>query len=710
MPLLRRKPFSLADPPKDLKPDEHVYQIRFTKEIFRDYNSDYLNRINLYRQRIWMCKVTGKTNLTYEEALVSEKSASEKVQQFPKELRASVLRIIQYSMLPLKDLADFIAEKLEGRFFVGAELHGKKDNELYPCRILKVIPKGVDKFYYEVAWLDKDKNIGEKAEVNAKDLVLKKPLFSRNMLKSFIRESTYRNAPWVLHEEVAKNHGISTDIPEELRGRVCFKNGLLTCSKKRKTEESLAETENCKRKKLDGAEFDGSTEEQQENGQHKVERIKYPIDDLLVKPSPHDPVLANRPSPSRDFNVPMNCVGNLLMVWDFCTTFGKVLHLLPYSLEDFENAICHKDSNIVLLVESHAALFRVLIQDDSEYTEAVKNRRTKSKITMVNWTEYLCHFLEMINVPELRQCEATIKRGHYGLVDINAKLEILCELVNRVIETTIFREKLGEIIEQRHVLGVSRREEVLEDARKRKKEKETLKAEIESNEVVNGHHLNSENVSSNSDDDIQNGHIGKKRNGERESSSEDNTIGSLIKHSNPAPKNMPKSKKPNSEPKQPTENGKELPKQFKSDKDSPEKNSKEQRKEYFEREMEKRPIRRSPLGKDRNYNRYWWFRRDGRIFVENSDSKEWGYYSSKEELDAFMGSLNCKGERERALRNQLEKYYSRVCSELQKRSKDLMHRIAADESVLRRSTRVRAPPRQNPANAFLNYVNKWKVD
>lgn len=48
--------------------------------------------------------------------------------------------------------------------------------------------------------------------------------------------------------------------------------------------------------------------------------------------------------------------------------------------------------------------------------------------------------------------------------------------------------------------------------------------------------------------------------------------------------------------------------------------------------MEKRFVRTSPLGKDRHYNRYWWFRRDGRIFVESSDSKEWGYYSSKEEV------------------------------------------------------------------------------
>jgi len=118
-----------------------------------------------------------------------------------------------------------------------------------------------------------------------------------------------------------------------------------------------------------------------EHEEHKEIPVKYPIDDLLVKPSPDDPVFSDRPSPSRDFNVPMHCVGNLLMVWDFCTSFGKQLHLSPYSLEDFENAICHKDGNAVLLVESHAALFRVLIKDDGEYTSAVQKRSVK-KVTI----------------------------------------------------------------------------------------------------------------------------------------------------------------------------------------------------------------------------------------------------------------------------------------------------------------------------------------
>lgn len=53
--------------------------------------------------------------------------------------------------------------------------------------------------------------------------------------------------------------------------------------------------------------------------------------------------------------------------------------------------------------------------------------------------------------------------------------------------------------------------------------------------------------------------------------------------------------------------------------------------------MEKIFIRTDPLGKDRHHNRYWWFRRDGRIFVENLDHKMWGYYGIKEEV--FESSL-----------------------------------------------------------------------
>lgn len=65
-------------------------------------------------------------------------------------------------------------------------------------------------------------------------------------------------------------------------------------------------------------------------------------------------------------------------------------------------------------------------------------------------------------------------------------------------------------------------------------------------------------------------------------------------------------------------------------------------KQYFEREMEKRFVRTNQLGKDKNYNRYWFFSSDGRIFVESSDSKLWGYYSSKDEVIMLTTNHKCQ--------------------------------------------------------------------
>ncbi|XP_021273588.1 DDT domain-containing protein DDB_G0282237 isoform X1 [Herrania umbratica] len=722
MPLFKRKPFGLAEPPKDLEPYALVYQVRFTKEIFQDYQ-EYLNRINFYRQRVWMCKYTGKSNMTYEEALVSEKHATQKVQELPNELVAPALCIIQFSMLSLRDLADAIAKKLQKDLFVGANLYGRKDGSLYPCKVLKLVENGVEKIQYEVAWINKTRKITENSIVLGEDLVWKKTPFSRNILKSFIRESTCRSIPWVIHEKLAQKHGISTDPPQELRSRFFFKDGQLVAKmKKRKNGDGKNvgevndESGKSKRKKVETGTSDAVKNGKEENNQPKEEPVKYPIDDLLVQPGPDDPLFTDRPFPSRDFNVPMDCVGDLLMVWDFCSSFSRLLHLWPFSLEDFENAICHKDSNLVLIAETHSALLRLLIKDDSEYSFALQKRKRKPKISLITWTDYVCDFLEMINITELSSSMTTIKRGHYGLLDANAKLWVLRELVSHALETDLIRGKLDEHIEQRQMLGAIRRGEALEYARKRREEKEQLKGESGADGLVKENSLESTgsnpHIAENGNPIIETGDMVE----EVISSQQSNTFYDRRQLDCPS---MKTEEKQNVDPKVLAENvtnscEKEAQKQLSGDKkEAEERKSKEkrqQRREYFEREMEKRSIRTSPLGKDRDYNRYWWFRRDGRIFIEISDTKQWGYYSTKEEVDALIRSLNRKGERERALQIQLEKFYGKICLELQKRSKDLAHKIALEEAVLRRSTRVRAPPRENPANAFLRYVNKWKED
>lgn len=140
-------------------------------------------------------------------------------------------------MLSLKDLSDMVAEKLQELLYVGAEIYGRKDDDMYPCIVSKIIESDVGKIEYEVAWLDKNKEVIETSVINGEDVIQKKLPFSRKFLKSFIRESTYRSAPWVLHDKLAQSYGISKNVPENLRSKVSFKDGLLVCNKRMKNGE-----------------------------------------------------------------------------------------------------------------------------------------------------------------------------------------------------------------------------------------------------------------------------------------------------------------------------------------------------------------------------------------------------------------------------------------------------------------------------------------
>jgi len=102
--------------------------------------------------------------------------------------------------------------------FEGLELHGMKEQSVYACKVLKIL-EDRNTVQCEVGWLDKDKNVTETSIVKADDLIRKKPPYSRSVLKSFIRESTSQSAPWVVHQNLAKRHGISIEPPEDLADR-----------------------------------------------------------------------------------------------------------------------------------------------------------------------------------------------------------------------------------------------------------------------------------------------------------------------------------------------------------------------------------------------------------------------------------------------------------------------------------------------------------
>ncbi|XP_071453567.1 bromodomain adjacent to zinc finger domain protein 1A isoform X2 [Hetaerina americana] len=140
MPLLRKKPFEKKKPPPNLRPDEEVFHCKLTNELFRDYDEFY-ERIILCNSLIWSCSITGKPNITYAEALRSEASARNTLNEYPKALKLPVIYLASKTRRTcLRDLADDVYNFIRNRYFAGETVEvNLADGQWFECQILNVI-------------------------------------------------------------------------------------------------------------------------------------------------------------------------------------------------------------------------------------------------------------------------------------------------------------------------------------------------------------------------------------------------------------------------------------------------------------------------------------------------------------------------------------------------------------------------------------------
>ena len=164
-------------------------------------------------------------------------------------------------------------------------------------------------------------------------------------------------------------------------------------------------------------------------------------------------------------------------------------------------------------------------------------------------------------------------------------------------------------------------------------------------------------------------------------------------------------------------------------------------------EIQKHRVQRvMPIGRDRHHAQDYFF--DGlggadlslgaaKLFVR-TDRSRWSYYSTPEEIDELIASLNDKGVREFALKNALTENYDRITTAMRKRQKvrpvrptrssagergkpsssleepapmrlsgssgdqELTQALKGDDA--RRSTRTSTVSKRQP---FMQYYNKW---
>lgn len=93
MPLLHKQKFTKKAIPKDLDPDQEVFYSKLTQEIFLDYE-EFFERTILCNSLVWTCCLTGKTGLTYAEAVESEQKARKSMSTFPYVLEKVIVYLI----------------------------------------------------------------------------------------------------------------------------------------------------------------------------------------------------------------------------------------------------------------------------------------------------------------------------------------------------------------------------------------------------------------------------------------------------------------------------------------------------------------------------------------------------------------------------------------------------------------------------------------
>ncbi|KAL7318660.1 hypothetical protein PS15m_001876 [Mucor circinelloides] len=396
MPLLKRKRFTPVETPtydegsKESR-NTTVWFSPLTKEIFTDY-SEYLKRTSLYKKPIWQCASSGKSNLTYKEAMESEKHDKDRVQEkIPELLQKRVLEYIQFSTARLETIIEEAYQHFVNRYAPGEIIHCVWDDGIaYNAKILQVADKPKDdvdnddneESYYKVQLIDENLEGIDQEDcikvVGGSKIKRDRFAFSKNLLRKFIREyaskDTYIGAPWVVKPEAAERFGIDVQLPEKLQLAKDF-----AYSKSRK-----------KRKDAAGPTNGNVKEEAELNDARRIEAtLKYPVEDLNVPTYRRDPsgngpltdmtpgtkgassIAQNptgdmplRPTPNYQSTIPADCIGSFLMVWSFLGNFSHPLKLSPFSLDDFENALRY-DSATTILTESNIALLNaVIVQRD----------------------------------------------------------------------------------------------------------------------------------------------------------------------------------------------------------------------------------------------------------------------------------------------------------------------------------------------------------
>lgn len=185
---------------------------------------------------VWTCCFTGKSNLTYQEALESEENAKKSIKEFPLELRVPVLYIAtKTSRTSFGEMAEDVFLYTKDRYFIGENLEASfTSNKWIESHVLQVLsPAGEDieksaspkngltkhsnpsphLYKYEIEHLDADDaDISEIMIVDCNQIKRKKGNFSREKCKLFLKQYVEQDSRgvFVIKESARKEFNLDS--------------------------------------------------------------------------------------------------------------------------------------------------------------------------------------------------------------------------------------------------------------------------------------------------------------------------------------------------------------------------------------------------------------------------------------------------------------------------------------------------------------------
>ncbi|KAK4668153.1 uncharacterized protein QC764_705340 [Podospora pseudoanserina] len=227
----KRKPVQFLPVPDIDDEQQEVWHIPQTGEVFTTYE-DYLNRMDFYKQKRFICTITGHSGLSFFDALESELANAAEVDDiFPEALKGPVLRRVQFSTVSRIDtLVDQIYDEFKNDYYPGEAVlvevigHTEKLAGIVRDKTRfggKMLPDGTLSKPFATYFVSLTMSPAEEAVVDDAHIFRDRKIFTKQVLRQYIKKTVTREAwngaPWLVKDEVAEKYHIDTRVPAHLR-------------------------------------------------------------------------------------------------------------------------------------------------------------------------------------------------------------------------------------------------------------------------------------------------------------------------------------------------------------------------------------------------------------------------------------------------------------------------------------------------------------